>query len=92
MLQEDPDDEFLHYAVGKELLASGDVEGGRAKLQAVIARFPDYVAAYFQLGQSLSESGQAESARTVIEQGIETAQRVGDQHAEMEMRGFLDLL
>ena len=92
LLQQDPNDPFLNYAIAKELLSSGETEPGLARLKDVIESHPDYVPAYFQRGQSLHEDGQTDQAREVIEAGIEVAARTGDQHAEMEMRGFLELL
>lgn len=92
MLEVDPDDQFLHYAVAKELISTGDPDSGLEKLAEVIERWPDYVPAYFQRGQTLAEQGQNAQARQVIEAGILVARRVNAQHAEMEMTGFLELL
>jgi len=92
LLQDEPQDPFLHYAVAKEMLSTGDIAGGLAKLKDVIGRFPDYVPAHFQHAQSLDEQGRRDEAREAILQGIEVASRVGDTHAEMEMKGFLELL
>lgn len=92
MLQQDPNDPFLNYAIAKELLSCGETESGLARLEEVIDAHPDYVPAYFQRGQSLYEDGETDQAREVIQAGIEVAARTGDQHAEMEMRGFLELL
>lgn len=92
MLKSDPDDVFLQYALAMALAAEGDVAGGVARLQQLIAQHPEYVAAYFQRGQLLAREGDVAAAREVLAQGIAVAGRVGDQHAEMEMRGFLETL
>jgi len=89
LVQTDPDDPFLHYALAKEHIAAGDGDAGLRGLQGVIERFPDYVVAYFQQGQLLAERQDIPSARTALDQGIRVAQRVGDRHAEAEMREFL---
>jgi len=81
MLQTDPDDPFLHYALAKEHIAAGEAAAGLSRLQAVIERFPDYVAAYFQQAQVLAEQQQHDAARQALVSGIEVANRVGDAHA-----------
>lgn len=92
MLKADPDDVFLQYALAMAYASEGDVAEGINRLRQLIRQHPDYVAAYFQCGQLLSREGEADAARDVLEQGIQVADRVGDQHAAMEMRGFLDTL
>ena len=92
MLKADPGDPFLKYALAKELVSEGDVAGGLAAFDHVIAEHPDYVAAYFQKGQTLATEGEEEEARDVLARGIEVARRVGDGHAAGEMTAFLDTL
>ena len=92
MLKSDPDDVFLHYALAMTYVVEGDAETAVAKLQGVIDRDPDYVAAYFQQGQLLAREGEPEAARDVVTRGIEAARRTGDAHAAAEMTGFLEAL
>ena len=92
LLKSEPDDTFLLYALAKACVGEGDVESGLQQFDDVLRRDPKHVAAYFQKGQVLAENGRTEAAREVIVQGIAAAQEVGDDHAEEEMRGFLDSL
>jgi thioredoxin-like negative regulator of GroEL len=92
LLQSDPDDVFLQYALAKARIAEGDLEAGLAQFQTVIDRHPDYVPAYFQKGQALAERGRIEEARDVLVSGIQIARKVGDGHAEREMTEFLESL
>ena len=92
MLESDPNDPFLHYALGQQYLSEGDRVQATAKLQEVVDRFPQYHAAHFQLGQLLAEDGDADRATSLLTEGIAAAQQAGDQHAEMEMTGFLDTI
>ena len=92
MLKSDPGDVFLHYALAMTYAADGDAETALARLQDVIERDPDYVAAYFQKGQLLAREGEPEEARKVVRRGIEVAGRTGDTHAAAEMTGFLESL
>lgn len=92
LLESEPDDVFLQYALAKACISEGDVEGGLAQFQAVIDRHPEYVPAYFQKGQSLAEQGRTEEARGILVSGIQIARKVGDGHAEREMTEFLGAL
>ncbi len=92
LLESDPDDVFLQYALAKTCIAEGDITEGLAQFQRVIESHPEYVPAYFQKGQSLAEQGRTEEARVVLTSGIQIARKVGDAHAEREMTEFLDML
>ena len=92
LLESDPDDVFLQYAVAKACISEGDVEIGLLKFQAVIDGHPEYVPAYFQKAQALAEHGRAGEAQNVLRKGIEAAVQCGDRHAESEMREFLEML
>jgi predicted Zn-dependent protease len=92
LLQSDPDDVFLQYALAAACVSEGDVEAGLAQFQAVIDRHPDYVPAYFQKGQALAGQERHAEARDILQRGIQVAHRVGDRHAESEMTAFLDTL
>ncbi len=92
LLKSDPDDVFLQYALAMAYVSEGNKRDGLERLQQVIERDPDYVAAYFQKGQILMEEGVIEEARTVIARGIDAAKKVGNSHAETEMSAFLETL
>lgn len=92
MLQDDPDDTFLNYALAKELVSEGDSDAAIAAFDRVLSGNADYVPAYFQKAQTLAGEGETAAARDVLAQGIEVAQRVGDTHAAGEMTAYLDTL
>jgi predicted Zn-dependent protease len=92
MLKSTPDDPFLHYGLAMEHRTAGEQEPALAELQKVLQLDPDYVAAHFHQGQLLVEAGEVESARRILQIGIEVARRIGDQHAAEEMSGFLESL
>jgi Flp pilus assembly protein TadD len=89
MLTQNPRDAFLAYGLAIEILKEGDSSAAIEQFRRVIADHPDYQAAYFQLGQALSNLGETDEARKTVEAGIEAARRIGDQHAAAEMEGFL---
>lgn len=92
MLESDPDDVFLNYALACLQSTSGEVETALDTFDRVIALDANYVAAYFQKGQALARSGNPSSARKALNAGIEVARAVGDSHAEGEMTEFLTTL
>jgi len=92
LLQSEPDDVFLRYALAKAFISEGNLPQGLEEFRRVIAQDPDYVAAYFQMGQALAEAGQNQPAREIIEQGMAAARRVNDSHALAEMTAFLETL
>lgn len=92
MLDAEPDDVFLNYALAKSLVEEGRVDEGIAQFRRTLQLDPDHVASYFQLAQVLAAEGNVDESRTVVTQGIAIARQVGDTHAEMEMTGFLDSL
>lgn len=92
LLESEPDDVFLRYALAKACISEGDIESGLTRFRDVIDRQPDYVPAYFQAGQALADHGRLDEAREIVARGIEIARRVGDRHAESEMTEFLDSL
>lgn len=92
MLAVSPDDLFLKYALAMTLAGEGDDEAAAAKLAVINQAHPEHVSAWFQRGQILARIGEVEESREVIIAGIAAAQQAGNDHAEGEMRGFLDML
>jgi Tfp pilus assembly protein PilF len=92
LLAESPDDSFLQYALGMECVSQGDITAGVARLDRLIEQDPRYVPAWFQLAQIVDREGNSSRARELLIRGIEEARRAGDDHAEGEMRAFLEQL
>lgn len=91
LLEMEPTDVFSRYALGLEYLAEQPEVSEQCFLK-VLELDPNYVAAYFQLGQLKAEVGRNQEAADWLERGIEVAGRVGDSHALAEMQDFLDQL
>lgn len=92
MLKQSPNDTFLLYGLAMEYLKEGETAEGIARLKHVADVNPNYPAAYFQLGQILSQEGEIEEAKDWLQRGIVVAQKVGDGHAAGEMEQFLMML
>jgi predicted Zn-dependent protease len=89
MLALDPNDSFLRYALAMEHAGAGQDEEAAKCLRELLARDPDYVAAYLQAGRTLIRLGEDAEACAVLRTGIAVANRAGDEHAAGEMAGFL---
>ena len=92
-LADDPNDSFLRYGLAIQCLREGDIEEGRERLLTLIVDHPDdQVAAYQQLAQSYTDSGEALAAAAMLRTGIAKAKAAGDWHAAAEMQQMLDSL
>lgn len=92
MLAEDPTDVFLHYGLANELVKAREYPAAWDRFTLIHRDYPDYVPAWFLHAQALAEAGDTDAARTIGQQGLIVAERVGDTHAAGEIRGFLELL
>ena len=85
-----PDDPFPRYALALELKGKGDPAQAAAELQALLARKPDYLAAYLQLGMLHAAAGKAEEARSVLAAGQDVARKQGNSHTLSELTTALE--
>ncbi len=90
MLVEDPNDPFLHYALGLELAKKQNYQQAMSAFQAVITLDENYVAAYYQLGIVFIEIDIVDVARTYIQKGIEKAILKKDMKAKGELEELLE--
>lgn len=92
MLESEPQDVFLNFALAMEYLKADRKEDALAQFESVNRLDPDYVPAYLQRGQTLIALNRKDDGRSVLREGIDVAQRTGDKHAAQEMRDMVDLL
>jgi tetratricopeptide (TPR) repeat protein len=92
LLAANPDDAFARYALGLEYSGSGDTDAAMAEFQRLLASHPDYTNGYFMAAQTLARADRNDEARALLQQGIESARRTRNQHAQAEMEGMLEEL
>ena len=92
MVEQNPTDAFARYGLAMEYRNGGDLESAMTEFRTIIANTPDYSPAYFHGGQTLERMGKIEEAREVYRQGVDVTIRIGNQHAQSEMQGALDML
>jgi len=92
ILAENPNDAFARYGLAMEYANTGDPTTALVEYEKIVELNPEYVPAYQMAGQLVMNLGRDRDARSWFERGIAAARRAGNQHAESEMQGMLDLL
>jgi tetratricopeptide (TPR) repeat protein len=92
ILEANPDDAFARYALGLEYSGAGETDAALAEFQRLLVAHPDYTNGYFMAAQALARAERQDEAKTMLQQGIESARRTRNQHALAEMEAMLDEL
>jgi predicted Zn-dependent protease len=90
LLGQDPNNAFARYGLAMEYSNSGQLEQALDEFHRLLSTNPDYTAGYFMAAQTLMKCERPEEARKMLQDGIATAQRKGDAHAQSEMQSMLD--
>lgn len=90
MIVYEPNDPFLHYALGLELVKKQNYQEAMSAFQKVITLDENYIAAYYQLGLVFIEIDIVDVARTYIEKGIEKAVVKKDMKSKGELEELLE--
>jgi predicted Zn-dependent protease len=85
LLALEPDDAFLLYAMGQDLANNDEHEEALVYFDRTLASDPGYCYAYYFKARSLVALGRTDEATAVLEEGLETAKRVGDAKAASEL-------
>lgn len=88
MLATGKDSALLRFSLGNEYLKAGAADIAIGHLRQAVALDPNYTAAWKLLGRALADSGRADEALAVYQEGIAVAERKGDKQAGKEMRVF----
>lgn len=89
VLSQNPSDAFARYGLAMEYSNCGDVERALEEFGRLLATHPDYTAGYFMAAQTLAKAERAEEARKMLVDGIASAKKTGNGHAQAEMEGML---
>lgn len=88
MLASGKDGALLRFALGNELLKSGDAAAAVDHLARAVELDPQYTAAWKLYGKALAAHGRDAEALAAYERGIAVARDKGDRQAEKEMQVF----
>ena len=89
VLLQNPADAFARYGLALEYSNAGDVEQALKEFGRLLDTHPNYTAGYFMAAQTLAKAERTEEARKMLADGIASAKRTGNSHAQSEMEGML---
>ena len=89
ILAQNPDDAFARYGLAMEHSKAGQTDQAMAEFQRLLTTHPDYTAGYFMAAQTLSAAGRMDDAKKMLLDGIASAQKTGNAHAQAEMEAML---
>jgi predicted Zn-dependent protease len=90
VLSQNPTDAFARYGLAMEYSKAGDVERALDEFGKLLATHPDYTAGYFMAAQTLAKAERVDEARKMLADGIASAKKTGNGHAESEMQAMLE--
>ena len=86
LLEEDPNEPFLHYALCLERKKAG--EDALPDFLEMLQNFSEYLPAYYQTAVYQAETGFADTAAETAARGIILAEKLKDLHALAELKGL----
>ena len=89
ILSQNPNDAFARYGLALEYSNAGDVDRALEEFGKLLASHPDYTAGYFMAAQALARADRVSEAKKMLDDGIVSARRTGNSHAQSEMEGML---
>lgn len=92
ILAQNSQDAFARYGLAMAYASNGDFTTAVSEFDHLLKDHPTYTAGYFMAAQTLVKAGQPKTAQSRLREGIKSARREGNQHAEAEMQQLLDEL
>ena len=89
ILTQNPNDAFARYGLALEYSNQGNTETALAEFKKLLSAHPDYTAGYFMAAQTLAKADRNDEARNMLADGIASAKRTGNAHAQSEMEAML---
>lgn len=85
-IKNEPNDEFLQYALATEYLRLGDTEKALGYYEGLVSNHPNYVGTYYHLGKLYEGLNRKDDAIATYEKGMATARAARDNHALSELQ------
>jgi predicted Zn-dependent protease len=89
VLSQNPTDAFARYGLAMEYSKSGEIDLALEEFGKLLNAHPDYTAGYFMAAQTLAKAERIGEARKMLTDGIASAKKTGNGHAEAEMEAML---
>ena len=85
-LQNEPEDEFLQYALATEYLRLNETGKALQYYEGLVKNHPDYVGTYYHLGKLYEALNRKNDAISIYEKGMDIAKQKRDNHAFSELQ------
>jgi len=92
ILAANPGDAFARYGLAMEYSKAGQIEQALAEFKTLLEKNPDYTPGYFMAAQTLAGASRVAEAKRMLVDGISSARRTGNTHAQGEMTAMLEEL
>lgn len=92
ILTANPDDAFARYGLALEYSKTGQTDQALGEFKTLIEKNPDYTPAYFMAAQTLATANRIDEAKRMLVDGIASARRTANTHAQSEMTAMLEEL
>ena len=92
ILTANPDDSFARYGLAQEYSNAGQIDQALKEFKTLIEKNSDYTPAYFMAAQTLAKADRTDEAKRMLVDGISSARRTGNTHAQSEMTAMLEEL
>jgi tetratricopeptide (TPR) repeat protein len=92
ILTQNPNDAFARYGLALEYSKQGDLDRALAEFSILLEKNPDYTPGYFMSAQTLARAERIDDAKKMLQDGIASARRTGNLHAQSEMEAMLEEL
>lgn len=89
ILTNNPGDAFARYGLAMEYSNQGNIPQAMEEFGKLLSAHPDYTAGYFMAAQTLAKADRIDEAKKMLSNGIASAKRTGNAHAQSEMEGML---
>lgn len=89
ILEQNPNDTFARYGLALEYSNQGNIENALSEFGKLLSSNPDYTPGYFMAAQTLAKADRNDEARKMLTDGIASAKRTGNAHAQSEMEAML---
>src|SRR5258705_2750697 len=90
ILTANPGDPFARYGLAMEYSNTGKIDEALQEFKILLEKSPDYTPAYFMAAQTLEKAGRIDEAKRMLVDGISSARRTGNAHAQSEMTAMLE--
>ena len=92
ILTANPADAFARYGLALEYSKAGQTDRALEEFKILLEKNPDYTPGYFMAAQTLAAAGRTDEAKRMLVDGIASARRTSNQHAQSEMTAMLEEL